>query len=766
MKRVVCFCVLVVSLVAMSGCGATKQSYVTRGKRFFAAGKYEDASLSYRRAIQKDAGYGEAYYHLGLAKIKLNQASEAYDALYRAVQLMPDNVDAKEKFADVCLSFYLADHGRPQVLYSQLKRLSDELLSKKSDSYEGLMLRGYLASTDRKPKEAIDFFRKALQANPSNPGVVTELVHVLIQDGEVQEGETLAKNLIANLRTSYGPVYDLLYDFYLDANRASEAENVLKAKVNNNPKNADYFVQLAWHYNRTHNPVEMKGTLQRLLDDPRDFPDARLRVGDFYLGLRDYVEANEYYEQGLRINPQSPLKVAYQKRSVLAQLSQGKREEATRLAAQILKENPKDDEALHLHAGILLDSGKRENADAAAREFQALLRDQPGDASLRLQLGRAYRLKGDLHAARDQFQEAINGHRDLFVARYELAEISLIQQRPTEALSQANEILKLLPNDRRAKLLRTSGLIGTGDGVTARADLARLIKEFPQDPEPQLQLGFLALAEHKYPEAIDVLAKNRNNGDPRVFEGLAIAYLNQKLFDKALETLNEGLIKWPDSSMLLEKLASTEALAGRYDRAIAQFQKLLSLDPKSIGLRRRLAEVYGLKGDHGTEILYYQQARDLAPNDVIVVLNLADALARIGRTDEAQAEYQRIVKTHPENAIALNNAAFFLADTNGDLDEALSLAQKALQKVPGQPGFSDTVGYIYLKKGMLDSAIQTFNNLARKYPSDASFRYHLGLALYQKGVKSLARKELEAALADHPSPQDQLRIRALLDSMS
>src|SRR5258708_25601354 len=120
-------------------------------------------------------------------------------------------------------------------------------------------------------------------------------------------------------------------------------------------------------------------------------------------------------------------------------------------------------------------------------------------------------------------------------------------------------------------------------------------------------------------------------------------------------------------------------------------------------------------------------------------------MARAGSMDEARTLYQSVAKTHPENAPALNNVAFFLADTGGDLDEALRLAKNALAKVPGQPSFSDTVGYIYLKKGMLDSAIQSFSTLAHRYPASASFRYHLRMALLQKWQQALAKKELQTA---------------------
>ncbi|HEV8043270.1 MAG TPA: tetratricopeptide repeat protein [Bryobacteraceae bacterium] len=765
MKRVVCAGIFIASVAALAGCGVRKESYLAKGNQLFAAGRYEDASLNYRKAIQKDVNYGEAYYHLGLTAIKLDQGVMAYQALLRAVQLLPDNDAAKEQYADVCLSFYLADSSHPQALYTQISKLSDELLSKNGNSYEGLMLRGYLAATDRKPTEAIDFFRKALRINPSNTGVETELVHLLLQNGDVRGGQELAMDLITRQKTTYGPLYDQMYDFYLEAHRVSDAENVLQAKVRNKPREADCILQLARHYNRLQKSAEMQATLGRLLDNPAVFPAARLQVGDFYLGLRDYATALSYYQKGLDANPNATVKVAYQKRAVAALLGQGNRDEAASLAGQLVKENPKDDEALHLHAGILLDSGHRENAEVAVRELQLLSSRKPGDAPLLFQLGQAYRLQGNLSAARDQFVESIKRQKDLAAARYELAEISLIQQRPAEALQQANKILELRPKDRRAKLLRTASLIANGDGTAARIELTQLISQFPRDTEPRLQLGLLEIAERKYADAIDLLGKYRGRGDARVYNGLADAYLRLKQYDKAREVIHEGLTSQPDSPMLQQRLADAEALAGEYEAAIDHLQKLLSRDPKSVALRRRMAEVYELKGDHGNEIVFYRQACELAPDDLAAALGLADALARGGRTNEARVEFQRLVKMHPENAPTLNNAAFFLADTGGDLDEALQLARRALAQAPGQPGFSDTVGFIYLKKGLNDSAIQTFSNLARKYPYPV-FRYHLGLALYVKGDKTAARKELQAALSGNPSREDKARIRELLQKIS
>ena len=159
-------------------------------------------------------------------------------------------------------------------------------------------------------------------------------------------------------------------------------------------------------------------------------------------------------------------------------------------------------------------------------------------------------------------------------ARYELAAISLIQHRPQEAVQQANEILSTQPNDRRARLLYASGLDGQpAMHQTARGVLTRLIQDFPQDPEPQVQMGFLALAEREFPQAIEILGKYRANADARTLASLANAYVHEKQFDQARSILHEGLAKWPDSSVLLDQLAETEALSGHYDLALAQYQK-------------------------------------------------------------------------------------------------------------------------------------------------------------------------------------------------
>ncbi len=173
------------------------------------------------------------------------------------------------------------------------------------------------------------------------------------------------------------------------------------------------------------------------------------------------------------------------------------------------------------------------------------------------------------------------------------------------------------------------------------------------------------------------------------------------------------------------------------------FRKLIALQPNSLRERLKLAETLSRKGDHNGAIQALGEAIKVAPQDLNANLQLADQLSRAGRVEEAQKQYQALLQAHPDNAMVLNNMAFFLSQSGGSLDQALGLAQRAMRIAPGQPVFSDTMGYIYLKKGLKDSAVQVFGNLVKKYPAYPMFRYHFGMALLENGDKKGAKKELE-----------------------
>src|SRR5437016_669611 len=142
MTRVSAYVVVLV-LAGTTSCLRSPQYFVERGNRLMAEGKYEDAILQYRKAIQKDSNFGEAHLGLGKALLRQGNGGEAYYAFLRANQLLPQRDDVQIQLGDVAVSFLIQLDTHPKVFYDQVVSLRDSFLSKDPNSFDGLRWKGY-----------------------------------------------------------------------------------------------------------------------------------------------------------------------------------------------------------------------------------------------------------------------------------------------------------------------------------------------------------------------------------------------------------------------------------------------------------------------------------------------------------------------------------------------------------------------------------------------------------------------------------------------
>jgi len=205
---------------------------------------------------------------------------------------------------------------------------------------------------------------------------------------------------------------------------------------------------------------------------------------------------------------------------------------------------------------------------------------------------------------------------------------------------------------------------------------------------------------------------------------------------------------------------------GKYDLAIQAFNSVLDGLEKNSKQRGevylRLGETYRRKGDPNNAVAALRKAREVLPDNVVVLSTLALVLDANGYWQEAEKVYDASLKLKGDDPVALNNDAFIMAEHGGDLDQALSMAVKAKQLLPNLAEISDTLGWIYLKKQMSEQAIKVFQDLVQKEPEASTYRYHLGMALYQKGDTPHASQALQAALKYHPTADERQKIQDLL----
>src|SRR5579871_5276136 len=97
------------------------ERYLANGNKFFDKGKFKEASIMYRRALQKDLRFGEAYYRLALTELKLASYGDAVRALRRAVELQPNNTDAAAKLADIYIAAAIQDASHSAEMQKEAK---------------------------------------------------------------------------------------------------------------------------------------------------------------------------------------------------------------------------------------------------------------------------------------------------------------------------------------------------------------------------------------------------------------------------------------------------------------------------------------------------------------------------------------------------------------------------------------------------------------------------------------------------------------------
>ena len=817
MRSIRLVAVILAVLVGLASCSrdpaVVKKRYLESGNKYFDKGRYKEASIQYRNALKRDPKYGLAYYKLALVNLKTGEASSAVSALSRAKELLAlDATDPKgikklpaadrpeeywdtvTKLADLYLA-YGRDGTTQKVLPQFMKDVEaiiKELMDHDKNSFDGHRLTADMDFTkaidayqEKHEDEGLKYldlslmeYRITESIKPGQQGVWMQLARALTAKARTEmakkdvasansyyaEAEAQYRRLIVKDKT-FPLAYNELYRLLLMENKPSDAEQLIKLAIANNPKQFTYLTSLARHYIMFQRRDEMLNVLAQIKSHAAEWDQAYLTVGAIYLSMGDGDSAIKEYREGIAKDPKR--KVTYQKSIIEVLMRQGKRGEAAEINAQILKDNPKDNDARGLTAQLMLERGE---IAKALGELQAVVTTAPSNPIERYNLGRAHAAMGEVELARQQFAKAIELSPTYMPPRLAMAQLQMSRGEFDAAIKTAEEILKIDPGNGGAHLIRSAGLMGNHKLPEARTLLDGMAKSNPSSPDVAFQLGLLNLTEKKYKDADESFrrAYQLNPANPRGLLGVVENYLAQNKPDEAMKILQTESDKAPDRMDLKMLLANTAARLGKFDQSIEVYTVVLAKAQKGLeqaDIYLRIGEAYRRKGELDKAIQAMQKARENAPGNVVVLSELAIVLDAASRKPEAKQVYEAALKLDPNNAVVLNNLAFLLAETGGDYDDALTKAQRAKQISPALHEISDTLGWIYLKKSRPEDAIDVFKELVAKEPHVSTYRFHLGMAYKQKGDKTKALEQLKEALKLSPAQEEKGKIQQLINDL-
>ncbi|MDI6845786.1 MAG: tetratricopeptide repeat protein [Candidatus Saccharicenans sp.] len=264
-------------------------------------------------------------------------------------------------------------------------------------------------------------------------------------------------------------------------------------------------------------------------------------------------------------------------------------------------------------------------------------------------------------------------------------------------------------------------------------------KEPASYPDPKEKIDLLKLVQEaqayeyqeKYELAEEAYRKilDETPDSPASYVNLALILARQNRMDEAVEILNRGLQRLPDSEILLVRLGHTYAFSGKFLLALKTMEKVLSVNPRNVDALTVSAGILDAAGRKKEAWDLYRRALEVEPESKTLRASLAASLASAGRLQEAIEIYKKLIEDYP-NDQSLYQFAGLAYSYLGDHDQAIFYLKQAVAIMPTRSGYFN-LAVACEKAGRIKEAIEYFRLYLENSSGD------------RKEAVEAARRELE-----------------------
>lgn len=269
-------------------------------------------------------------------------------------------------------------------------------------------------------------------------------------------------------------------------------------------------------------------------------------------------------------------------------------------------------------------------------------------------------------------------------------------------------------------------------------------------------------------------AKKLNPNQPFLWSCYGFAAMRQNRSDEAKRDYERELSLYPDEGYVERLYDGFLYRQGDKDAARAHLATYFEKHAEDANSGLMLASMEG-PGDLKTSIAVLQRARSAAPENEMVLNALGEYLIRDHEEAEAAPIATKLLAKAGTDPMKLNNAAYLLAESNGDLALAEQKSRESLASLESQLAEStvseanqqafgrtslavagwDTLGYILTREKKFPEA-EDYLEAAWRNRNDFTIGQHYGALLEAEGKPTDAVRIYELAL---PLPQSPLANR-------
>ena len=749
------FVLIIVCSIVLVGCSKSpeekRSAYLASANEYMQEEKYAEAAIQFQNALQIAPDDAETLITLGEVQLKLMRANEAYKAFSRAAQADPKNIKSREYLASMQLLAKKYDLAGEQA--SKILEIDPENRTAKEMLAQAMFQSG-------NQQEAVEIMEGVLKDGEPSEATLINAIQMYLAIGRIDDALDLVSKGTSlypdstKIRFLASDIYVFKGDLERGKKWAQDAYRVGADDINAGLALARFYAGHKMDDLFTAQIAELKNNFP---DNPNPYmleAGIILQKGDLDGALKLAQKARELDDNTLT-------------RTLLSQILLGKGdiEEAKTLLIKTTEDDQKAIPSRILLAQIYVDE---KDPAKALETLDMLIKNIPRRPDVATTAARAYLMKGDTTRARELIEASLQENKNNVSLHAMMAKIYFAQRQYKETLAEVELLVKNSITMPDIIYIGALSALRIQDTDTAQSLVEMLTKGAP-DAWPTLHAGTLLSLSKGDKKGAYKIATQAIENYPEKAEALtlyaSIASAVAKK-DEVIDKVTNACAK-ANTAPCHMILAGLLESSGKKDDAHAQIKEAIALEPDNEILYHALAQFYARTNRVNKALDEYESILNKNPDDLKAAMMLALINQNQGKTTDAKKVYTYILEREPKNALAANNLAWILAEggKKNDLNEALQLAQIAKDKFPEDPRIADTLGFVYLKKGLFENALGQFQLAIEKLSEEPSINYHMALALVELDRGLEAKGFLTKALNTKAPFEEKNQAQQLLDRL-
>jgi len=292
-----------------------------------------------------------------------------------------------------------------------------------------------------------------------------------------------------------------------------------------------------------------------------------------------------------------------------------------------------------------------------------------------------------------------------------------------------------------------------GEFEKAAEQYRRVLERDSANVAAHIGLAIIAHAQGQTEEAIARLEAPRVERNGQVLAALAFLYTEQDDLQKARELLALAKAAEPDDEQSLSFMAIVAFRAGAHNDAARFAKQARAALPDNLTLMRILHAVAMARGAHAEALAVLYDLADRYPENLEILEEIVDLNMRLKKAEEAAHTARAVLDIDPDNYTA-HLALSELAGLRGDYETQETHLRIAVKNEdsPLYPRLLNNLAYALARQDRFEEALSIAEEALEHEPSNDKF-HHTIAAVYQ-GLERFEKAEEHVLLATTFAPRD------------